>query len=168
MSEDLKWSNYDFSKISFHDIFSMLDKGHCCIEIFLRSVGYLVFAITGVATVGLTQEVTEKIQTKSSCVPQLLMNPKTSKRKRIPSVKKKKKKRVENPSRILGYLKYLANDVENTNYTSIHMTSNCSRKMKWFQEYTEIAKAFSEQVSTASLHTEHVNILRRCRTLQTN
>ena len=35
----------------------------------------------------------------------------------------------------LGYLdilEYLADDVENTNYTSVHMTSNCSRPMKWF------------------------------------
>jgi organic radical activating enzyme len=57
----------------------------------------------------------------------------------------------------LDILKYLADDVVNTNYTSIHMTSNCSRPMKWFQTYVEYAKSFHRASITASLHTEHVD-----------
>lgn len=57
----------------------------------------------------------------------------------------------------LDILKHLADDVDNTNYTSIHMTSNCSRNMKWFETYVDYAKAFHRASITASLHTEHVN-----------
>lgn len=57
----------------------------------------------------------------------------------------------------LEILKYLADDVPNTNYTSIHMTSNCSRTMPWFQKYIEYAKLFNRASITASLHAEYVN-----------
>ena len=57
----------------------------------------------------------------------------------------------------MDILKYLADDVKNTNYTSIHMTSNCSRNMKWFKKYVEIAKSFHRASITASLHTEYIN-----------
>lgn len=61
----------------------------------------------------------------------------------------------------LDILKHLADDVENTNYTSIHMTSNCSRSIKWFETYVEYAKSFHRASITASLHTEHVNSLEK-------
>ena len=57
----------------------------------------------------------------------------------------------------LDILKHLADDVENTNYTSIHMTTNMSRNLKWFETYVEYAKPFHRASITASLHTEHVN-----------
>lgn len=57
----------------------------------------------------------------------------------------------------LDMLKHLANDVTNTNYTSIHMTSNCSHNMKWFETYVDYAKVFHRASITASLHTEHLN-----------
>jgi organic radical activating enzyme len=57
----------------------------------------------------------------------------------------------------LDILKYLADDVDNTNYTSVHMTSNCSRNMSWFKEYSAVARLFNRASITASLHTEHVN-----------
>ena len=57
----------------------------------------------------------------------------------------------------LEILQYLADDVNNTNYTSVHMTSNCSRNMSWFKDYVEIVKPFHRASITASLHTEHVN-----------
>ena len=57
----------------------------------------------------------------------------------------------------LDMLKHLSDDVENTNYTSVHMTSNCSRNMKWFKTYVEYAAKFHRASITASLHTEHVN-----------
>jgi hypothetical protein len=54
-------------------------------------------------------------------------------------------------------LKHLSDDVENTNYTSVHMTSNCSRNMKWFETYVDYASKFHRASITASLHVEHVN-----------
>lgn len=57
----------------------------------------------------------------------------------------------------LDILKHLADDTPNTNYTSIHMTSNCSRPIKWFETYVEYAKPFHRASITASLHTEHLN-----------
>ena len=57
----------------------------------------------------------------------------------------------------LDILHHLAGDVHNTNYTSVHMTSNCSRPMKWFEQYVEIVKPFHRASITSSLHVEHVN-----------
>lgn len=58
----------------------------------------------------------------------------------------------------IDIIKYLDDDVENTNYTSIHMTSNMSRPMTWFETmYCPSIKKFHRVSITASLHTEHVN-----------
>ena len=57
----------------------------------------------------------------------------------------------------LDMLKHLSDDAHNTNYTSVHMTSNCSRNMKWFKKYCDYASKFHRASITASLHTEHVN-----------
>jgi len=57
----------------------------------------------------------------------------------------------------LDMLKHLSDDAHNTNYTSVHMTSNCSRNMKWFQTYCDYASKFHRASITASLHVEHVN-----------
>tara|TARA_A100001011_G_scaffold392817_1_gene481267 strand:- start:10867 stop:12054 length:1188 start_codon:yes stop_codon:yes gene_type:complete len=57
----------------------------------------------------------------------------------------------------LDILKHLADDVNNTNYTSVHMTSNCSRNLKWFEQYVETASKFHRASITASYHREHVN-----------
>ena len=57
----------------------------------------------------------------------------------------------------LDILRHLASDVSNTNYTSVHMTSNCSRPIKWFEQYVEIVKPFHRASITSSLHVEHVN-----------
>tara|TARA_Y100000296_G_scaffold43194_1_gene49664 strand:- start:1188 stop:2255 length:1068 start_codon:yes stop_codon:yes gene_type:complete len=57
----------------------------------------------------------------------------------------------------LDILKYLSDDVINTNFTSVHMTSNCSRNMKWFETYVKHAAKFHRASITASLHVEHVN-----------
>ena len=57
----------------------------------------------------------------------------------------------------LDMLKHLADDVHNTNYTSIHMTSNCSRPMKWFKTYVDYASHFHRASITCSLHVEHVD-----------
>ena len=57
----------------------------------------------------------------------------------------------------LDIMKHLSDDAHNTNYTSVHMTSNCSRPLKWFGTYVEYASKFHRASITASLHTEHVN-----------
>ena len=57
----------------------------------------------------------------------------------------------------LDILKHLADDVDNTNYTSVHMTSNCSRNLKWFEQYVDTVKHFHRASITASYHREHVN-----------
>ena len=57
----------------------------------------------------------------------------------------------------LDILGHLADDVSNTNYTSVHMTSNCSRPIKWFEQYVEIVKPLHRASITSSLHVEHVN-----------
>ncbi len=58
----------------------------------------------------------------------------------------------------IDILKHLNDDVVNTNYTSVHMTSNMSRPMSWFEtQYCPNVNRFHRASITASLHTEHVN-----------
>ena len=57
----------------------------------------------------------------------------------------------------LDILKYLAADNPNCNKQRIHMTSNCSRNMKWFEEYVSLARQFNRASITASVHFEHLN-----------
>lgn len=54
-------------------------------------------------------------------------------------------------------MKHLSDDVENTNFTSVHMTSNCARSKRWFETYVDYAAKFHRASITASLHTEYVN-----------
>ena len=54
-------------------------------------------------------------------------------------------------------MKHLSDDAPNTNYTSVHMTSNCSRPIKWFETYVDYASKFHRASITCSLHVEHVN-----------
>ena len=57
----------------------------------------------------------------------------------------------------LDILQYLANDNSNCKKQRIHMTSNCSRKMSWFETYVKYAKQFDRASITASSHFEHLN-----------
>jgi len=57
----------------------------------------------------------------------------------------------------LDIMKHLSDDAPNTNYTSVHMTSNCSRPIKWFNTYVDYASKFHRASITCSLHVEHVN-----------
>tara|TARA_B100001094_G_scaffold160398_1_gene155124 strand:+ start:228 stop:1388 length:1161 start_codon:yes stop_codon:yes gene_type:complete len=57
----------------------------------------------------------------------------------------------------IDILQHLADDTKNTNYTSVHMTSNCSRNMKWFEQYVKAVAPFHRASITASYHREHVN-----------
>jgi len=58
----------------------------------------------------------------------------------------------------IDILNHLNNDVHNTNYTSVHMTSNMSRPIKWFEtQYVPAVKNFHRASITASCHREHVD-----------
>ena len=58
----------------------------------------------------------------------------------------------------IDILNHLNNDATNTNYTSVHMTSNMSRPLKWFKEqYVPAVKNFHRASITASCHREHVD-----------
>ena len=58
----------------------------------------------------------------------------------------------------IDILNHLNNDADNTNYTSVHMTTNMSRSLRWFEEeYCPAVSKFHRASITASLHTEHVD-----------
>ena len=52
-------------------------------------------------------------------------------------------------------LKYLSDDINNTNYTSIHMTTNLSKSKTWFETYITHASLFHRASITASYHPEY-------------
>lgn len=159
MSKDLKWSNYDFTKIPFDKIVQVGQRSLLYRDIF--TVSWLLGRFCNYRC--------------SYCWPYARSDRKDHRPTElclhtIDEIKRQARENGFNsfhfsfsggePTFHPGYndlLKHLADDIANTNYTSIHMTSNCSRKMKWFKEYTEIAKAFHRASITASLHTEHVN-----------
>jgi MoaA/NifB/PqqE/SkfB family radical SAM enzyme len=62
----------------------------------------------------------------------------------------------------IDILNHLNEDVSNTNYTSVHMTTNMSRTVKWFKEqYCPAVSKFHRASITASLHTEYINTLEK-------
>ena len=159
MSDDLKWSSYDFTKIPFDKIVKVGQRTLLYRDLF--TVSWLLGRFCNYRC--------------SYCWPYARSDRKDHRPTQlccdtIDEIKRQARDNNFNsfhfsfsggePTFHPGYndlLRHLANDIDNTNYTSIHMTSNCSRKLKWFQEYTEIAKAFHRASITASLHTEHVN-----------
>ena len=56
----------------------------------------------------------------------------------------------------LQILQFLADDYR-AKYQSIHMTTNMSQNMSFFQKYLRIAKQFDDANITASFHHEHLN-----------
>ena len=159
MNENLKWSNYDFTKIPLDDIVSVGQRTLLYRDLF--TVSWLLGRFCNYRC--------------SYCWPYARSDRKDHRPtelclRTVDEIKRQARLNGFNsfhfslsggePTFHPGYfdiLKHLAQDIENTNYTSIHMTSNCSRKMKWFEEYVEIAKSFHRASITASLHTEHVD-----------
>ena len=156
---DLKWSNYDFTKIPYNDLVSVGQRTLLYRDLF--TVSWLLGRFCNYRC--------------SYCWPYARSDKKDHRPTElclatIDEIKKQARQNGFNsfhfslsggePTFHPGYLdilKYLADDVPNTNYTSIHMTSNCSRPIKWFQTYVDYAKPFHRASITASLHTEHVN-----------
>jgi organic radical activating enzyme len=159
MNKDLKWSEYDFTKIPFDDIVQVGQRSLLYRDLF--TVSWLLGRYCNYRC--------------SYCWPYARSNTKDHRPTElclttIDEIKRQARDNGFNsfhfslsggePTFHPGYLdilKYLADDVGNTNYTSIHMTSNCSRPLKWFEQYVEYAKPFHRASITASLHTEHLN-----------
>ena len=159
MSDDLKWSEYDFTKIPFDDLVSVGQRTMLYRDLF--TVSWLLGRFCNYRC--------------SYCWPYARSNTKDHRPTElclstIDEIKRQARDNGFNsfhfslsggePTFHPGYLdimKYLADDTPNTNYTSVHMTSNCSRPLKWFETYVEYAKPFHRASITASLHTEHVN-----------
>ena len=158
-SEDLKWSNYDFTKIPFDDLVQVGQRTLLYRDLF--TVSWLLGRFCNYRC--------------SYCWPYARSDRKDHRPtelnlKTIDEIKRQARQNGFNsfhfslsggePTFHPGYLdmlKHLADDVHNTNYTSIHMTSNCSRPMKWFKTYVDYAKHFHRASITCSLHVEHVD-----------
>ena len=159
MSEDLKWSNYDFTKIPFDDIVSVGQRTLLYRDLF--TVSWLLGRFCNYKC--------------SYCWPYARSDRKDHRPtelclRTVDEIKRQARDNGFNsfhfslsggePTFHPGYLdilKHLADDVDNTNYTSVHMTSNCSRNMKWFETYVDYASKFHRASITCSLHVEHVN-----------
>ena len=159
MSENLKWSEYDFTKIPFDDLVRVGQRTMLYRDMF--TVSWLLGRFCNYRC--------------SYCWPYARSDKKDHRPTElclltIDEIKKQARERGFNsfhfslsggePTFHPGYLdilKHLADDVSNTNYTSVHMTSNCSRNMKWFEQYVKTVAPFHRASITASYHREHVN-----------
>lgn len=159
MSTDLKWSEYDFSKVPFDDLVRVGQRTMLYRDMF--TVSWLLGRFCNYKC--------------SYCWPYARSDRKDHRPTElclatIDEIKRQARERGFNsfhfslsggePTFHPGYLdmmKHLADDVPNTNFTSVHMTSNCSRNMKWFETYVEHASKFHRASITASYHREHVN-----------
>ena len=159
MTEDLKWSEYDFTKTPYDKVVRVGQRTMLYRDMF--TVSWLLGRFCNYNC--------------SYCWPYARSNKKDHRPielnlKTIDEIKRQARERGLNsfhfslsggePTFHPGYLdmlKHLSDDVHNTNYTSVHMTSNCSRNMKWFETYVDYASKFHRASITASLHVEHVN-----------
>ena len=159
MNEDLKWSEYDFTKIPYDDIIQVGQRTLLYRDLF--TVSWLLGRFCNYKC--------------SYCWPYARSDRKDHRPtelclKTIDEIKRQARGNGFNsfhfslsggePTFHPGYLdilKHLSDDAHNTNYTSVHMTSNCSRNMKWFETYVDYASKFHRASITCSLHVEHVN-----------
>ncbi len=159
MNEDLKWSNYDFTKIPFDDIVSVGQRTLLYRDLF--TVSWLLGRFCNYKC--------------SYCWPYARSDRKDHRPtelclRTIDEIKRQARDNGFNsfhfslsggePTFHPGYLDilgHLADDVTNTNYTSVHMTTNMSRNVKWHEDYVDRVKPFHRASITASLHTEHLN-----------
>ena len=156
--DDLKWSKYDFTKIPFDDIVSVGQRTLLYRDLF--TVSWLLGRFCNYKC--------------SYCWPYARSDRKDHRPtqlclRTIDEIKRQARDNGFNsfhfslsggePTFHPGYLdilQHLADDIDNTNYTSVHMTSNCSRNMRWFEDYVEKVKPFHRASITASLHTEYL------------
>ena len=159
MTEDLKWSEYDFTKIPYDDIVSVGQRTLLYRDLF--TVSWLLGRFCNYKC--------------SYCWPYARSDRKDHRPTElclhtVDEIKSQARANGFNsfhfslsggePTFHPGYLdilQHLASDILNTNYTSVHMTTNMSRNMKWHEDYVERVKPFHRASITASLHTEHLN-----------
>ena len=157
--KDLKWSEYDFTKTPYDKLVRVGQRNMLYRDMF--TVSWLIGRFCNYNC--------------SYCWPYARSNKKDHRPtelnlKTIDEIKRQARERGFNsfhfslsggePTFHPGYLdmlKHLSDDAHNTNYTSVHMTSNCSRNMKWFQTYCDHASKFHRASITCSLHVEHVD-----------
>ena len=159
MSEDLKYSTYDFTKIPFDDLVRVGQRTMLHRDLF--SISWLLGRFCNYKC--------------SYCWPYARSDRKDFRPTElclltVDEIKRQARDNGFNsfhfslsggePTFHPGYLdimKHLADDVDNTNYTSVHMTTNMSRPMKWFETYVKNVAPFHRASITASLHTEHLD-----------
>ena len=160
MTEDLKWSDYDFTKIPFDDIVQVGQRTLLYRDLF--TVSWLLGRFCNYNC--------------SYCWPYARSNRKDHRPTElclatIDEIKRQARDNSFNsfhfslsggePTFHPGYLdilQHLADDVDNTNYTSVHMTTNMARKMDWFQKYCDIVAKFHRASITASYHSEYAKM----------
>ena len=156
---DLKWSDYDFTKIPYSDLVRVGQRTMLYRDLF--TVSWLLGRFCNYRC--------------SYCWPYARSDKKDHRPTKlclatIDEIKRQARERGFNsfhfslsggePTFHPGYidiLQHLADVTPNTNYTSVHMTSNCSRNMKWFEQYVKAVAPFHRASITASYHREHVN-----------
>jgi MoaA/NifB/PqqE/SkfB family radical SAM enzyme len=160
MSDDLSWSAYDFTKIPYDDIQRVGQRTMLYRDLF--TVSWLLGRFCNYRC--------------SYCWPYARSDKKDHRPTElclltVDEIKRQARERGFNsfhfslsggePTFHPGYidiLNHLNNDAENTNYTSVHMTTNMSRSLRWFEdEYCPAVSKFHRASITASLHTEHVD-----------
>ena len=159
MSKELKWSEYDFSQIPFDDIEhfgtrSMLDRDTFTVSWLLgRFCNYRCsycwpYARSDkkdhrplAATIGTINEI--KRQARERGFNSFHFSLSGGEPTFHPSY--------------LDIVRHLNDDVNNCNFHSLHMTSNVSRPIKWFEKYYQASKDMHRVSITASFHREHVN-----------
>ena len=158
MESDLKWSEYDFSKIPFDDIQSFGIRSMLYRDTF--TVSWLLGRFCNYRC--------------SYCWPYARSDRKDWRPLNvcigtINEIKRQARDRGFNSfhfslsggeptfhPQYLDIVRHLNDDVRNCNFHSLHMTSNCSRPMKWFEQYYEASKDMHRVSITASYHKEHV------------
>ena len=153
---DLKWSDYDFSKIPFDDIVkfgqrSLMYRDLFCVSWLLgRFCNYNCSYCWPYA----------RSDTKDHRPTQLCLDT-------MDEIKRQARERDFNsfhfsfsggePTLHPGYLEILshyADDIDNVNYQSVHMTTNLSPGMRWFDKYINATKNLHRVSITASWHRE--------------
>ena len=156
---DLKWSQYDFTKIPFDDIVSVGQRTMIHRDLF--TVSWLLGRFCNYSCSYCWPYASSRTKDHRP-IDLILMT--------IDEIKRQSRENGYNSfhfsfsggeptfhPQYLEIMQYLADDVPNCNYHSVHMTSNISRKMKWFEEYAKICSQFNRASITASCHREHVD-----------
>lgn len=156
---ELSWSNYDFSKIPFDDIVKVGQRSMIYRDLFV--VSWILGRFCNYNCSYCWPYANSRI--KDHRPTELCL-------RTIDEIKRQSRANGFNsyhfslsggePTFHPGYLdilQHLADDVPNCNYTSVHMTSNCSQSMKFFEKYVRIAANFNRASVTASFHKEHLN-----------